>query len=46
MKKAGRAGRKLRPGVAQVRAIERGLTRGPEALGYATGLWASLGCGS
>jgi len=41
LKKAGRAGRKPGLGVAQLRAIERGLKRGPEALGYPTGLWTS-----
>ena len=39
LKKAGRAGRKphLRP--EDLRRIERGLKRGPEALGYGTSLW-------
>jgi transposase len=41
LKRAGRAGRKPRLGLAQLRAIERGLKRGPEALGYSTGLWTS-----
>ncbi len=41
LKKAGRAGRKPRLGAAQLRAIERGLKRGPEALGYSTGLWTA-----
>jgi len=41
LKKAGRAGRKPRLGVAQLRAIERGLKRGPEALGYTSGLWTA-----
>jgi transposase len=41
LKKAGRAGRKPRLGVTELRAIERGLKRGPEALGYTTGLWTA-----
>jgi transposase len=41
LKKAGRAGRKPRLGPAQLGAIERGLKRGPEALGYTTGLWTA-----
>jgi transposase len=41
LRRAGRAGRKPRVGVAQLRAIERGLKRGPEALGYTTGLWTA-----
>ncbi len=41
LKKAGRAGRKPRLGVTELRAIERRLKRGPEALGYATGLWTA-----
>ena len=41
LKKAGRAGRKplLKP--ADLRRIERGLKRGPQALGYETDLWTS-----
>jgi len=41
LKKAGRAGRKPRLSTAQLKQIEQGLKRGPEALGYATGLWTS-----
>ena len=41
LKKAGRAGRKPRLGPADLRRVERGLKRGPEALGYATGLWTA-----
>ena len=41
LKRAGRAGRKagLRP--EDRRHIERGLKRGPQALGYERGLWTS-----
>jgi transposase len=41
LRKAGRAGR--RPGLRpeDLRRIEKGLKRGPEALGYETGLWTS-----
>ncbi|MCJ7831511.1 MAG: helix-turn-helix domain-containing protein, partial [Dehalococcoidia bacterium] len=35
LKKAGRAGRKPRLSPADLRRVERGLKRGPEALGYA-----------
>lgn len=41
LKKAGRAGRPPRLTGAQLRQLERALTRGPEALGYATGLWTT-----
>lgn len=41
LKKAGRAGRKPRLSPAELRRIERGLKRGPEALGYRTSLWTS-----
>jgi transposase len=41
LKKAGRAGRKPRLSPAQLRQLEQGLKRGPEALGYATGLWTA-----
>lgn len=41
LKKAGRAGRKPRLRPEDLRRIERGLKRGPEALGYATGLWTA-----
>ena len=41
LKKAGRAGRKPRLDAADLRRIERGLQRGPEALGYETSLWTA-----
>lgn len=41
LRKAGRAGRKPRLSAADLRRIERGLKRGPEALGYVTGLWTA-----
>src|SRR5919108_1835786 len=41
LKKAGRAGRKPRLGAEDLKKIERWLKRGPEALGYETGLWTS-----
>jgi putative transposase len=41
LKKAGRAGRKARLGPEDLRRIERGLKRGPQALGYETSLWTS-----
>src|ERR1700694_3055963 len=41
LKKAGRAGRKPRLKAADLRRIERGLKRGPQALGYETDLWTS-----
>ena len=41
LKQAGRAGRKARLRPEDLRRIERGLKRGPEALGYETGLWTS-----
>lgn len=41
LKKAGRAGRKPKLGAVELRKIEQGLKRGPEALGYATGLWTA-----
>src|SRR5438445_4399940 len=41
LKKAGRAGRKARLRPEDLRRIERGLKRGPEALGYETSLWTS-----
>jgi transposase len=41
LKKAGRAGRKPRLSGAQLKQIEHALKRGPEALGYATGLWTA-----
>jgi len=39
LKSAGRIGRKPRLGPAELKRILRGLQRGPEALGYETGLW-------
>ncbi|MGH9593089.1 MAG: IS630 family transposase [Bryobacteraceae bacterium] len=41
LKKAGRAGRKPRLSGAQLKQIELALKRGPEALGYASGLWTT-----
>ena len=41
LQNAGRAGRKPRLSPADLRRIERGLQRGPEALGYETGLWTA-----
>jgi len=41
LRKAGRAGRKPRLSRADLRKIERGLKRGPEALGYETSLWTA-----
>ncbi|MGA2923274.1 MAG: IS630 family transposase [Candidatus Sulfotelmatobacter sp.] len=41
LKKAGRAGRRPRLRPEDLRRIEKGLKRGPEALGYQTGLWTS-----
>lgn len=41
LRKADRAGRKARLSAADLRRIERGLKRGPEALGYETSLWTS-----
>ncbi len=41
LKKAGRAGRKPRLRPEDLRRLERGLKRGPEALGYETGLWTA-----
>ena len=39
LRKAGRAGRKPKLSPADLRGIERALKRGPEELGYDTGLW-------
>jgi transposase len=39
LKKAGRAGRKPKLSPEDLRRIERALRRGPERLGYDTGLW-------
>src|ERR1035437_9775107 len=41
LKKAGRAGRKPRLSAAQLKQIEQALKRGPETLGYASGLWTA-----
>lgn len=41
LKKAGRAGRKPRLNDSDRKRIVAGLQRGPEALGYETGLWTS-----
>ena len=41
LKRAGRAGRKARLRPEDLRRIERGLQRGPQALGYESGLWTS-----
>lgn len=41
LKRAGRAGRKARLRPEDLRRIERGLKRGPQALGYESGLWTS-----
>lgn len=41
LKKAGRAGRKPLVSEADMRTIEADLKRGPEALGYETGLWTT-----
>ena len=41
LKRAGRAGRKARLRAEDLRRIERGLKRGPQALGYDSGLWTS-----
>lgn len=41
LKHPGRAGRKPRLSVGELRRIERALKRGPEALGYGTSLWTT-----
>jgi transposase len=41
LKKAGRAGRKPMLSEADLRRVEQGLKRGPESLGYETGLWTA-----
>jgi transposase len=38
---AGRAGRRPRLSAPQLKHIDQALKRGPEALGYATGLWTA-----
>ena len=45
LKKAGRAGRKPRLTEADLTRIKRALKRGPEALGYETGLWTAARVG-
>src|SRR5438876_3318633 len=41
LSQAGRAGRKPKLSASQLRKIEQALRRGPEALGYASGLWTA-----
>jgi len=41
LKRAGRAGRKPKLSVVELKRVEQGLKRGPEALGYSTSLWTS-----
>ena len=41
LQSTGRTGRKPRLGSAELKRIGRGLERGPEALGYETGLWTA-----
>ncbi len=41
LKRAARTGRPPQLTAQDLRRIERGLTRGPEALGYGTGLWTA-----
>ena len=41
MRKAGRGGRKPRLSTDELKKIERGLKRGPQALGYEAGLWTA-----
>src|SRR5467141_2603141 len=41
VKQAGRAGRKPKLSASQLRKIEQALRGGPEALGYASGLWTA-----
>jgi len=41
LRKAGRAGRRPRLHPEDIKRIERGLKRGPEALGYETSLWTA-----
>jgi putative transposase len=43
LKKAAHAGRRARLGPEDLGRVERGLKRGPQALGYETSLWTS-GC--
>jgi transposase len=41
LRKAGRAGRRPRLRREDLRRVEKALKRGPEALGFETGLWTS-----
>ena len=41
LRKAGHTGRPPKLSPVQLRDLERALTRGPEALGYASGLWTA-----
>ena len=41
LRKAGRTGRPAKLSPAQLRDLERALKRGPEAFGYASGLWTA-----
>ena len=41
LKKAGRAGRKPRLALDQLKQLQQALKRGPEASGYATGVWTT-----
>ena len=41
LRRAGRAGRKPQLEASDLRRIEAGLKRGPQALGYATALWTT-----
>jgi transposase len=41
LRKAGRTGRPAKLSPSQLRGLERALKRGPEACGYATGLWTA-----
>ena len=41
LRQAGRTGRPPKLGPTQLRDLERTLKRGPEAIGYATGLWTA-----
>lgn len=41
LRKAGRTGRPPKLAAVQLRELERALKRGPEAFGFATGLWTA-----
>jgi transposase len=41
LRKAGRTGRPAKLILAQLRDLERALKRGPEAFGFASGLWTA-----